>query len=258
MHFCPYRPPAMTRSPGADPEPAADALAGAPLRSADRVYARVKAMAVFYRLRPSERINEVELARRLGVSRTPLREALNRLAAEGFLEATVNRGYSVLPLDPKRVLTLYEYRATLEIGALRLAAERADEGGLDQLDALARRTQHSTGQDALAQLAADEAFHTHLVALADNAEMLRSLRSLNERMRFIRWIDLDKGQPGHWTDEHATMVALLRARDAGAGAALMQAHIARRLDRITEMIRAGFAEIYTGNTLAARILGDAA
>ncbi|KAA2213370.1 GntR family transcriptional regulator [Teichococcus oryzae] len=230
----------------------------APLRSADRVYARIKAMAISYRLRPSERINEVELARQLGVSRTPLREALNRLAAEGFLEATANRGYSVLPLDPKRVLTFYEYRAMLEIGALRLAAARATDEALCGLAGLAQRTREMAAQDAFAQLTADEAFHTRLVALADNAEMLRSLRSLNERMRFIRWIDLDKGRGEHWTDEHMAMVEMLRARDAEAAAALMQAHIARRLDRITEMIRAGFAEIYTGNTLAARILGDAA
>ena len=102
----------------------------APPRSADRVYEQVKAMAVAYRLRPSERINEVELARQLGVSRTPLREALNRLAAEGFLVATANRGYTMMPLDPQRVLTLYEYRAILEVGALRLACERASDAEL--------------------------------------------------------------------------------------------------------------------------------
>ncbi|MFC3123701.1 GntR family transcriptional regulator [Pseudoroseomonas globiformis] len=230
----------------------------APLRSADRVYGRVKAMAISYRLRPSERINEVGLARELGVSRTPLREALNRLAAEGFLEATVNRGYSVLPLDPKRVLTLYEYRAMLEIGAVRLAAERRTEAGLSELDRLAHQTQATIEQDAFLKLSADEAFHSHIVALADNAEMLRSIRSLNERMRFIRWIDLDKGGRINWMDEHVRLVNLLRVRDAEAAAALLRTHIDRRLDRITEMIRDGFAEIYTGNTLAARILGDTA
>ena len=71
----------------------------APTRSADRIYDQVKAMACTYRLSPGARVNEVELARKLGVSRTPLREALSRLAAEGFFSATMNKGYSVRALD---------------------------------------------------------------------------------------------------------------------------------------------------------------
>ena len=62
-------------------------------RSADSVYERVKSMAITYSIRPGERINEVELARRLNVSRTPLREALNRLVTEGFLTAQLNKGF---------------------------------------------------------------------------------------------------------------------------------------------------------------------
>ncbi|HEY8610708.1 MAG TPA: GntR family transcriptional regulator [Roseomonas sp.] len=229
-------------------------------RSADRVHEQLKAMAVSYRLRPSERINEVELARQLGVSRTPVREALNRLAAEGFLIATVNRGYSVRPLDPKRVLTLYEYRAMLEVGALRLACERASDEALAELAAFAGRSRDEGDDDAhaLRLLSLDEQFHESLATLSDNEEMMRSLRSLNERIRFIRWIDMRKGRRPATQDEHLRIVAHLRARDADAAAALMQTHIARRLDQITDMIRAGFAEIYTDNALAAQTLGEVA
>ncbi|WP_419897620.1 GntR family transcriptional regulator [Roseomonas sp. USHLN139] len=229
-------------------------------RSADRVHEQVKAMAVTYRLRPGERVNEVELARALGVSRTPLREALNRLAAEGFLIATANRGYSVRPLDPKRVLTLYEYRAMLEVGALRLAAERATEAELAALEAFAERSRDEPDDDiqALRLLALDEQFHERLAQLSDNEEMLRSLRSLNERVRFIRWIDMRKGRRPTTQQEHLQIVRHLRARDAEAAARLMTRHITRRLEEISEMIRAGFAEIYTDNALAAQALGDVA
>lgn len=231
-----------------------------PLRSADRVYEQVKAMAVTYRLRPGERINEVELARRFGVSRTPLREALNRLSAEGFLTAVINRGYSVRPLDPKRVLTLYEYRAMLETGSLRLACERATDADLAALSAFAERSRDEPDDDvqALRLLSLDEAFHERLARLSDNEEMLRSLRSLNERIRFIRWIDMRKGRRSGTQDEHLRIVRHLRARDPDAAAALMQAHIGRRLDQIVEMIRAGFAEIYTDNALAAHSTRDVA
>lgn len=231
-----------------------------PPRSADRVYEQVKAMAVTYRLRPEERLNEVELSRSLGVSRTPLREALNRLAAEGFLMATVNRGYTVRPLDPKRVLTLYEYRAMLEVGALRLACERASNEALAELAAFAARSRDEPDDDehALDLLTLDEQFHESLARLSDNEEMVRSLRSLNERVRFMRWIDMQNGRRTGTQDEHMMIVRQLQARDADAAAALMQTHIARRLDQITDMIRAGFAEIYTGNALAAKAMGEVA
>ncbi len=229
-----------------------------PPRMADRVYDQVKAMAVTFRLHPSERINEVDLARQLGVSRTPLREALNRLSAEGFLIATGQRGYVVRPLDPKQVLTLYEYRAMLEVGALRLACERADDPALAELAAFAARSQQEPDDDAhaLRLLSLDEAFHEGLARLSDNEEMVRSLRALNERIRFIRWIDMQNGRRRDTQNEHLTLIGLVQARRADAAATLMQAHISRRLDQITEMIRAGFSEIYTSNALAAQAMGE--
>ena len=120
-------------------------------RSADRLHERLKAMVAAYHLRPGERINEVELARRFGVSRTPLREALNRLASEGFLLATANRGYHVRPLDAAQVLRLYEYRAVLEAGALRLSAERATPEALGALRDFARRSRDEPEDDAADQ-----------------------------------------------------------------------------------------------------------
>lgn len=231
----------------------------APPRSADRVYEQVKAMAVAYRLRPSERINEVELARQLGVSRTPLREALNRLAAEGFLVATVNRGYTMMPLDPQRVLTLYEYRAILEVGALRLACERATDAELAELHNFAQHSRDEVDDDAhaLRVLSLDEQFHEGLARLSGNDEMVRALRSLNERIRFVRWIDM-QGRRSGTQAEHLRIMEHLRRREADAAATLMQAHIARRLDQIRDMIRTGFAEIYTGNAMAAQAMGNVA
>lgn len=224
----------------------------APARTADRVHELVKAMAVTYRLPPGERINEVELARLLGVSRTPLREALNRLAAEGFLSATAHRGYSVRPLDPAQVMALYEYRAVLETGALRLACLRAGDAEIAELTAFAERSRDAPEGDrhALRLLALDEAFHERLAALSGNAEMLRALRALNERIRFIRWIDMREGRRDVTQQEHLRILAHLAAREAEPACRLMQRHIARRLDQIGAMIRAGFAEIYTGNAMA--------
>src|SRR5437764_12682511 len=98
----------------------------------------VRAMIVEGRLAPGERINEVRLADGLGVSRTPLREALNRLAAEGALSSTPAIGYSVRPLSVAEVEQLHAIRPLLDPEALRLAG-RPTPAGLAKLEALNRR-----------------------------------------------------------------------------------------------------------------------
>ena len=80
----------------------------------DRVYEQLKAMAVSYEFKPGERLNEGELAKRLGVSRTPLREALNRLNTEGFLRFTPGKGFFCRELDAHEIFDLYELRKSIE------------------------------------------------------------------------------------------------------------------------------------------------
>lgn len=230
-----------------------------PPRSADRVYEQVKAMVCTYRLSPGERINEVDLARRLGVSRTPLREALNRLASEGFLVATLNKGYRLKTLAPADVLHLYEFRATVEVGSLALVCERASDAALRELEAFALQSRDAPDEDAqaLRLLRLDEQFHERLAALSGNDEFIRAIRGINERVRFLRWIDMQDRRTGTQS-EHLAIIRHLISRDGAAAGALMRRHINRRLDQITEVIRIGYGEIYTGNALAAHVLGDAA
>lgn len=215
------------------------------------VYDRIKAMATTFRLRPGEKVNELELSRQLGVSRTPVREALNRIAAEGFLIATPNRGYSVRPLDAKQLMALYEYRATVELGVVRLVCERATDEELADLARMVEGSRDEVENDAqaLRLLSQDEAFHERLAALARNPEFLRSVRSINERLRFPRWIDL-KVRRSQTRNDHPDIVRALQARDHATVQALMSQHIEKHLDQVIELTRAGYAEIYTGNALA--------
>jgi DNA-binding GntR family transcriptional regulator len=208
-------------------------------------------MAITYRFRPGERINEVDLARQLNVSRTPLREALNRLATEGFLTATPNRGFFARPLDTKVVFDLYEFRRCLEVASARLACERATDVQLDELEAFVRASRdEKEDAQAIKLLRLDEEFHERVANLTGNEEILRSLRSINARIHFIRWIDMQNGRRTHTQAEHLRIVRALKARNAEEASGLMQDHISRRLDQIVEVIRAGFAEIYMGNALA--------
>ncbi len=215
------------------------------------VYARIKAMATTFRLRPGERVNEVELAKRLGVSRTPVREALSRIAAEGFLVATPNRGYSARPLDARQIMDLYEYRATVELGVVRLVCRRATDDQLRELADFVEQDRDTpeTDEQALHLLERDEAFHERLAALAGNEEFLRSVRSINERIRFARWLDL-KSRRLDTHNDHPDIVRALQARDLDRVLDLMDAHITQYQDHVIALTRAGYAEIYMGNALA--------
>ena len=84
-------------------------------------------MAMTFHFLPGERLNEAILAKELGVSRTPLREALNRLATEGFLTFSANNGFFRKSLDVKEIFDLYEFRMYLELSAVKLAVERATD-----------------------------------------------------------------------------------------------------------------------------------
>lgn len=214
----------------------------------ERAYEQLKAMAVTYQLRPGERLAELDLAKRLKVSRTPIREALNRLVTEGFLTFTPNRGFQCRPLDAKEIFDLYEVRRSLEATAARLAVERASD---DELDDLARFLERSRGvpekTTVMELVRLDEEFHERVAILSRNAELLRILQNINARIRFCRWIDMENGRRSATQSEHAGVLSALKARDPKKCAEAMNNHISRRLDQIVDVIREGYARIYMGD-----------
>jgi DNA-binding GntR family transcriptional regulator len=211
----------------------------------ERVYERVKAMAVAYELKPGERVNEVEIARKLGASRTPLREALNRLSAEGLLRFTPGKGYFCRDLEVDEIFQLYELRKTIEIAAARLAVERATDEDIDALLAFLAGTGPDPGSRTTFELVhLDEAFHERLLAMSGNQQMLRVLANVNARIRFVRWIDMDRRDRRKTQLEHREVLRALKRRDAGACVALLERHIDRRVDDITAALKEGYAQIY--------------
>src|SRR5690349_10811115 len=143
----------------------------------ERAYEQLKAMAITYQLRPGERLAELDLAKRLKVSRTPIREALNRLVTEGFLTFTPNRGFQCRPLDAKEIFDLYEVRRSLEASAARLAVERASDDELDDLGRFLERSRGVPEKTTVMELVRlDEEFHERVAILSRNAELLRILQ----------------------------------------------------------------------------------
>lgn len=211
----------------------------------ERVYEQLKAMAVSYEFKPGERLNEGDIAKRLGVSRTPLREALNRLNTEGFLRFTPGKGFFCRELDAHEIFDLYELRKSIEVASVRLAIARARDEDIDALLAFLDATGPDPGErSTVEQVELDETFHERLMAMSNNAEMLRVLRNVNARIRFVRWIDMDRLNRPTTQAEHRAVLVGLKARDEATCAALLEKHIDRRLDQITSAIKEGYAQIY--------------
>lgn len=211
----------------------------------DRVYEQLKTMAVGFALKPGERINEGDIARRFGVSRTPLREALNRLKMEGLLRFAPGKGFFCRPLDAQEIFDLYELRKSIEVAAVRLAVTRARDDDIASLLSFLDATGPDPGERTSVELVAlDEMFHERLMEMSNNQEMLHVLRNVNARIRFVRWIDMDRANRSGTQGEHRAALLALKARDADEAARVLQKHIDRRLDQITAAIKESFAEIY--------------
>ena len=211
----------------------------------DRVYEQLKAMTVSYQLKPGERLNEGELAKRLGVSRTPLREALNRLNTEGFLRSSPGKGFFCRELNAHEIFDLYELRKSIEVAAVRLAVKRAKDEDIAALLAFLDATGPDPGERSSVELVRlDETFHERLMTMSGNTEMLRVLRNVNARIRFVRWIDMDRINRTSTQAEHRAVLQALQARDERACVSVLERHIDRRLDTITSAIKEGYAQIY--------------
>lgn len=221
-------------------------LVGESQPTVETLYEKLKALAVTYSLKPGERVNEVALARQFQVSRTPLREALNRLMVEGFFSRTANKGFIPRRLDPKEIYDLYELRRIVETAMVHLACERASNTELTSLSEFVEHSKDEGYEDsrALRFVNLDEEFHERLATLAGNEEILRTLRNVNSRIHFVRWIDMQHGRRATTQAEHRAIVLALQRRDAKLAEQLLTAHISRRLDQIVEVVKSGVAEIY--------------
>ena len=214
------------------------------------VYTTLRDMAISYQFKPGERLSESELAERLGVSRTPVREALARLVIDGFL-VPASRGYMQRTLDVKESLDMYEARVAIERECVRLAIERATDAQLSEALAYLEQNQRVPADTPMQRLVdLDEGFHLRLADMADNAELRRMLVSLNERIRFIRWLDMESVGRTSTQHEHLAILESIRARDLYASERLMAAHIGLRREQIVDAIARGLARIYLPQEVA--------
>lgn len=212
-----------------------------PESNVDRLTGQLRSMAANFEIKPEERIVEGDMARRLSVSRTPLREALNRLVSEGYLTFRGGQGFFCRALTPERIMDLYEARAGVECEGLRLAAARA---GADDIRALLEFDEPAQ-PTRLELLEMDERFHMGLVRLSRNSELERMLANINGRIRYVRMIGLDVvGGAACQIEAHRGIVIALASGNVAAAETSLRAHIALRKEDATQAVRAAFSELY--------------
>jgi DNA-binding GntR family transcriptional regulator len=195
----------------------------------DLVYEQLKRDVAEFRLVPGDRFTEHEIGDRLGVSRTPVRQALFRLQQEGYVEVLFRSGWRVLPFDFIQFEQLYDLRMVLETtAAQRLCAdgERVDRALLDGLVAIWLVAAGDRSSDMAQVSKWDEEFHCKLVAAAGNAEMARVHRDVTDRIRIIRRLDFTKQARIDATyDEHAKILKAIQRKRGDQASMLLRAHI---------------------------------
>ena len=198
-----------------------------PAKLAEQVYAELKTRMHDFRLVPGDRFSEAEIGARLGVSRTPVREALFKLRNEGLLDVESKTGWFVRPIDFNKLEQLYDLRVLLEVASVaRLCARAEPAPELESLKAVwlvpvAERLANGSQVGAL-----DEQFHATLVRAAGNGEIARVHWDVTERIRIIRRLDFTRGDRVEATyAEHAKILRSVIQRKPDQAQLLLKSHI---------------------------------
>lgn len=213
-----------------------------PARLGDEVYSAIFARIMSLDIAPGARISIDAMTRELGVSQTPIREALGRLESEGLVNKTHLIGYSAAPqLSPKQFNDLYELRLLLEPFAAARCAELMPKEVIAQLEALCAEMgglARSEGLDAYAQFAQlDMAFHDQIAVSAGNELVVEALGRLHTHVHLFRLlfharVTMDA------IEEHERVLTAIKARDPQAAQEAMREHVERSRDRFTAKYRA--------------------
>jgi DNA-binding GntR family transcriptional regulator len=214
----------------------------------EQVGARLRQLLVEGAIAPGAKLNERALAEQLSVSRTPLREAIRALAAEGLVELLPNRGAVAAQPSPQDIADTFELVAGLEGMAGELAAARITAAALSELRALHYEMLAAhTRRDLPTYYRLNAEIHTQINDAAGNPALARTYRTVNARLQALRFrSNLDEAKWARAVQEHERMLELLEARD---GAALRRL-LVRHLDHKRDVVLAAVADVASGRARA--------
>jgi DNA-binding GntR family transcriptional regulator len=213
-----------------------------PQQYADRAYSEIKQMAINYTLKPTEQINIEELAHKLNMSVTPVREALNRLLNEDILVRRGSRGFCNRPIDLTELKELFELRGILIIGSIRALVKKKTK---DEIDAIASRLEGCDDQNDLSRGATGQTLIDELVLLGENHELAHIYQRVRDRISFIWGIYLATplGKARFCRYERQLGSALL-SRDLPECVRVIDENVVTQIDSLNEVAKDGLAALY--------------
>jgi DNA-binding GntR family transcriptional regulator len=202
---------------------------------------RLRQRLVEGQIAPGAKLNERELSESLQVSRTPLREAIKMLAAEGLVELLPNRGAVAAQLGEQDVADTFEVIAGLEGQSGELAAQRITDPELAEIRALHYEMLAAfTRRDLSTYYRLNAQIHERINAAARNPVLSHTYRTVNARLQALRFrSNFDERKWQHAVQEHEAMVERLAARDAAGMRALLVRHLEHKRDAVLELMRRG-------------------
>ena len=207
----------------------------------EQVAHRLRQMLVENRIAPGAKLNERALSDELNVSRTPLREAIKMLAAEGLVELLPNRGAIAVDLTEQDVIDTFEVMAMLEAQSGELAAERITDAELLEIKALHfEMLAAHTRADLPAYYRLNATIHNAINAAAKNAVLSSTYKQVNARLQALRFrSNQDEVKWKAAVKEHGQMIHALEARDPMAMRQVLLAHLHNKRDVVVAQLRAG-------------------
>lgn len=204
----------------------------------EQVAGRIRDLIIEGHLKPGARINEAALVDSLGVSRTPLREALRTLAGEGLIDIRPARGSVVRRLTPEDVFSMLEVLAELEKLAGRLVCERASDAEIADLLAIHDEMMvYYAARDRLPYYKANQEIHARIARLSGNNMLSDVQANIQSRLKRIRFIG--NRRPEAWANavaEHEEMAEALRIRDGARLGDVLARHLMNTWDRVKDVV----------------------
>lgn len=208
-----------------------------PLR--DVVFNTLRQAILTGELKPGERLMEIHLANKLGVSRTPIREAIRKLELEGLVTMIPRRGAEVAQITEKSMNDVLEVRRAMDVLCIELACERISQEEMDALEAACHAFEEAakTG-DARVCAQADVDFHDIIVKATGNMRLVQLINNLSEQMYRYRFEYLkDISKYDSLVEEHKVICASIRSRDKAAASEAAKLHIDNQKKTIINQIR---------------------
>jgi DNA-binding GntR family transcriptional regulator len=216
----------------------------------DQVVERLRTLLVEGRIAPGAKLNERELSELLRVSRTPLREAIKLLAAEGLVDLLPNRGAVAVKLTEADILNTFEVLAGLEAMSGEFAAERITDEELAEIRAMHFEMLAAfTRRDLSNYYRLNALIHAAINAAAKNPVLTNTYKSINARVQSLRFrTNQNEAKWKRAMQEHELMVQALEAQDGSAMRKVLVEHLVNKRNTVIDLLRAGDVYAHSGKS----------